>query len=167
MLIFMYLNRVFVLKNKLNLHHKFQIKMTNKLPFRIASVIMLLHALGHTMGTFGWKKTTDATKQSVIDQMLNHNFPFMGANHSFADAMDGYGFIGIFDLLFVAFMLWIIPKLQNGNISIAKWIAVVLGLKLIISGVLEYIYFFPLAAIMTTIAGVLTLYGYSTLSRNK
>ena len=141
--------------------------MSRKLPFRIASVIMMLHALGHTMGTLGWKKTTDATKQSVIDQMVTHNFPFMGANHSLADAMDGYGFIGIFDLALVAFLLWITPAIQYENARVGKWIAVVLGLKLVISGVIEYIYFFPLAAIMSAIAGVLTLYGYSTLLKNK
>jgi len=140
--------------------------MTSRLLFRIASVIMFLHALGHTMGALGWKKTTDATKQSVIDQMQNHNFPFMGANHSLADAMDGYGFIGIFDLALVAFLLWVIPTTQNGNASAGKWIAIALGLKLIISAVLEYVFFFPLAAMMTAMAGVLTLYGYFTLSRN-
>jgi hypothetical protein len=126
---------------------------------------MLFHTLGHTMGTLGWKKTSDATKQSVIDQMVNNHFPFMGANNSFADAMDGYGFIGISDLAFVTLVLWIISGAQSGNTNIAKWIALALGLKLVISAVLEYIYFFPLAAIMTAIAAVLTLYGYTTLSK--
>jgi len=119
------------------------------------------------MGTLGWKKTTDATKQSVIDQMVSHRFPFMGANDSFADAMDGYGFIGIFDLAFVAFLLWVIPNTQNGNTNVGKWIAIVLGMKLIIASVFEYIYFFPLAFIMTATAGVLTLYGYSTFFKSK
>jgi len=143
--------------------------MKPKLPFRIASMIMFLHAVGHTLGTLGWKKTTDATKQTVIDQMQSHNFPFMGANHSLADAMDGYGFIGIFDLAFVTFLLWIIPSLSTlqGNARIGGWIALVLGLKLMISAVLEYQFFFPLAAIMTAVAGVLSLYGYSILATQK
>ncbi len=81
----------------------------------------------------------------------------MGANHRFAETTDGYGFNGIFDLAFVTFLLWIIPNIQNGNASVGKWVAFVLGVKLIITGILEYKYFFPLAAIMTTIAGILRL----------
>lgn len=132
---------------------------------RIAAIIMLLHTVGHTFGTLGWKKTTDPKKQEVISQMTDNNFPFMGANHSFGDAMDGYGFTIILALLLDSKLLWMMARSYKTAPQLTRNILIFLGVLLLLQGVLELKYFFPLAASFTLISAALTLIAVSQIKK--
>jgi hypothetical protein len=132
---------------------------------RIAAIIMLLHTVGHTFGTLGWKKTTDAKKQEVISQMTDNSFPFMGANHSFGDAMDGYGFTIILALLLECILLWMMASSYKTAPQLTKNILVTLGILLLLQGVIELKYFFPLAASFTLVSAVLTLISVTQIKK--
>jgi len=111
---------------------------------------MLLHTIGHTFGTLGWKKTTDPAKQEVIKQMTGNKFPFMGANRSMDDAMDGYGFALISTWFLITAILW-----MCSNYALVINFLILISIILLLSGIIELIYFFPLAAAFTLITMLL------------
>jgi len=117
----------------------------------------LLHTIGHTFGTLGWKKTTDPAKQEVIKQMTGNKFPFMGANHSMGDAMDGYGFALILTLFLITAILWMSSTYAAKNPTLIINFLILLSIILLLSAIIELIYFFPLAAAFTFIAMLLTV----------
>jgi hypothetical protein len=104
--------------------------MKPKILLRIAAVLMLLHTIGHTFGTLSWKKTNDSVKQEVIKQMTSNKFPFMGATRSMGDAMDGYGFFGIVNLLLVTVILWIASNYISQHVALVNQILIALSIAL-------------------------------------
>jgi hypothetical protein len=131
--------------------------MKAKLLLRIASVIMLLHNVGHTIGHSGWKKAPEPEKQEVIKQMTDHTFPFMGAIHSMADYYDGYGYAGTLALLLFAAILWIASGVNEQNKGIIQKILVATAVILLAWGIDELIFFFPFAASFSFLACLLTV----------
>jgi hypothetical protein len=131
--------------------------MKPKIFLRIASILLILHDVGHTFGTLGWKKTSDPAKLEVIKQMTDKKFPFMGAVHSFGDAFDGYGFAVILALLLFAAILWISSNVTAQNVVLIKKILGWMSAVLLLWGIDELIFFFPLAATMTLIAMICTV----------
>ena len=131
--------------------------MTPKLLLRIAAIIMLLHAIGHTMGALTWKKTPDAAKQSVIESMTAHKFPFMGVERSMGEYYDGYGFACTLALLLIVVLLWITSNVAPHTTALVKNILVVLSFILLAWGIDELIFFFPFAAAFTLVSFLLTL----------
>ncbi|HTI60796.1 LIC_13387 family protein [Mucilaginibacter sp.] len=125
--------------------------MRPKILLRIASVIMLLHMLGHTMGALTWKDAPNAAVKQVIDGMLGNRFDFMGRSVSIGDFFAGYGYGMIGVLLLVSILLWLLSAEHNRRFILA------LGLFLLFLSIIEFIYFFPFAAAFSLLAGVTTL----------
>jgi hypothetical protein len=139
--------------------------MKPKLLLRIASVIMLLHTVGHTFGALSWKNAPNAAVAAVIAGMEREHFNFMGRSSTIAGFYEGYGFINIFVLLLLSVLLWLLSG-QAENPA-ARSISAVLGIFLVIMAACEYIYFFPLAAIMSLIAGVCVLLARGKFAANQ
>jgi hypothetical protein len=129
--------------------------MKAKLLLRIASVLIFLHVLGHTIGHSGWRHADDPQKQAVIDSMTGKTFPFMGAEKSMGDYYEGYGYASTVSLLFFAFVLWAASSSGANKFTINT--LAVLAVCLLLWGILELIYFFPFAAAFSLLAGLLTL----------
>ena len=125
---------------------------------RIAGGIMLLHTLGHTMGALTWNDAPNQAVKQVIDGMQSNQFDFMGRSSTLANFYAGYGYIMIGVLLFITILLW-----QLSATPVSK-IALSLGVLLLCMGVLEYIYFFPLAAAFSILSGLATIFAASRTS---
>ena len=130
--------------------------MKAKLLLRIASIVMLLHDLGHTFGHLTWKQSPDSAKQEVIKQMTDNKFPFMGAVRSMSEYYDGYGFAATLALLLIAALLWIASGVTEQNRVIVRRILVVVSIILLAWGIDELIFFFPFAASFTLLAFLMT-----------
>jgi hypothetical protein len=128
--------------------------MKAKVLLRIASILMLLHTAGHTIGAFTWKEAPNTRVARVIAGMQSEHFMFMGKSLTLASFFDGYGFGNIGVLLLVSILLWLLSTAVNRNMVL------VMGIFLIFFGVNELIYFFPFAAAFTLIAGLATLFAY-------
>ena len=124
--------------------------MKTKIFLRMASVMMLLHALGHTMGVLTWKQAPNARVAGVIAGMLNEHFDFMSRSVSVGMFFEGYGISMIFVLLLLTVLLW-----QLANAPVKNTLSV-MAIFLLALAVTEYIYFFPLAGTMTLVAGACT-----------
>jgi hypothetical protein len=143
--------------------------MKPKLLLKIASSLLLLHLLGHLMGTFAWKKSTEPVKEEVVRQMTVNKFPFMGADRSMANSMDGFCWAVSIALLFFALVLWLIAEEKPFPSNLSKKILTTISICLFCWSIDEFIFFFPLAALMSLFAAILSawgLYGLQTAKTN-
>jgi len=92
----------------------------------------------------------------VVHAMTDHRFPFMGAVHSFGDSFNGFGYIAEISLLLAAYLLWVCGSAVDSYPVISRKFSAALFIALFAQSLLEFIYFFPLAASMTLIAAVVT-----------
>ena len=122
--------------------------MQPKVLLRIGALLMLLHSIGHTFGAIGWTKAPNSKIAIVIQGMMTEQFVFMGRTASLAQFYSGYGISMILVLLFISMQLWLLA----GN----PYKKMLLLMAIFLSGLVicEYVYFFPLAALFTTLAAV-------------
>ena len=123
-------------------------KLKSKLLLRIAVVFMLLHTIGHTFGALSWSEPPNAKVAAVINGMQTEHFDFMGRSATLAQFYNGYGISMILVLLFVSIQLWLLAS------NPVKSMIVAMGVFLLIMGICEYIYFFPMAALFTVLSAV-------------
>lgn len=126
---------------------------------RVAAILILVHILGHSFGHMTWDTPEDPKLKEVVTAMKGYKADFMGANKSMGDYYNGYSL-----MIFVLFalgmvMLWMISGFVNEQRDIARKLLIPIGIAFIMFGVIEYLYFFPFAASMSFLAGVLTLLG--------
>lgn len=139
--------------------------MKAKYCLRAASVIMLLHDAGHTIGALTWRQATEPAKQEVIKQMTDKKFPFMGASRSMGEYYDGYGFASTLALLLIAILFWIVSNPNEQNKTISKKIIITVSIILFAWGLDELIFFFPFAAAFSLLSSVLGFYSLVLLNK--
>jgi hypothetical protein len=131
--------------------------MNSKLLLRIASILILVHLLGHTMGHLTWDKPEDTKMAGVVTVMKGYKAEFMGADRSMADYHNGYSLMifGLFGMSIV--IIWLASGFVNDNKVIAGKVLYPIGIVYLIFGIVEYIYFFPFAAVTSFVAGLLII----------
>ena len=132
---------------------------------RISSVLILIHAVLHTIGHLSWKTPAGAAYNEVVKQMTGPKFPVMGANRSLGEFFDGYGFFVTLALLLAAWFIWMASNLIENNPGIATRMLLPLTAFLFGLGIIEIIFFFPLAAGITLLAAILSLIAMFQLMR--
>ena len=130
--------------------------MKPKILLRIASLVIFLHAIGHTIGALTWKKDADPTIQQVVDDMISHKFIFMGALRSIGDFYEGYGITMTFVLLLVAVLLWQLSKFSVKYPVPTARLLISISLSLVVIALIEFRYFFFLPGTFSMIAGLLS-----------
>jgi len=128
--------------------------MKPKIPLRIASGLMLLHTIGHTMGALTWKQAPNARVAAVINGMQTEHFDFMGKSVSLGSFFEGYGF----SMIGVLLLLTVLLGLQSAAPD--RKMVLPLSLFQLFMAIIEIIYFFPFAAVISLLAGIFTLYAY-------
>ncbi len=117
---------------------------------------MGLHAAGHIFGISSWNKGSSSEEQFVIHAMTDHRFPFMGEMRSFADSFKGFGHIATVSLVLLAVLLWMTGSFAVQYATVGRKLSAVLFVGLFLQSILEFMYFFPAAALMTLAAALLT-----------
>jgi hypothetical protein len=84
--------------------------MKAAVPFRIAAVLLILFAAGHTYGFLHFQPPT-AEAMAVRAAMTNVTFHVGGREHSYADFYRGFGLFVTAYLLFAAVLAWELPRL--------------------------------------------------------
>lgn len=129
--------------------------MKAKLLLRIAAGMMLLHTVGHIFGTIEWENNPDPAVASVIKGMEDNQYDFMGRITTLASFYQGYCVVMIIVLLLLSVCLWLFSSTANAGLT--RKLVMVFSVFLLAMAVLEHIYFFPLAAGMTGVAGVTSM----------
>jgi len=111
------------------------------LPLRIASVISLVFSWGHTMGGFkGWSPVGD---NPVLASMKAFHFDVEGVSRSYYEFYRGFGFLLTVFLILQAVLLWQLASLAKNNRSAARRLAWSIFLASIPTGILSWIFLFP------------------------
>jgi len=139
--------------------------MTPKIILRAAAIIIFLHDIGHTMAVLTWKDDTDPKKMEVIKQMTENKFPFMGISRSMGEYFEGFGIHGILSLLLITLILWYVSDVRESNKNFNKKIILTVAVILLVWGIIELIYFFPLAASFSLISSLLGFYSLQLLNK--
>ena len=141
--------------------------MKPKLLLRLASGLILLHLVLHSIGQSSWKQTTDPIKQSVVSQMTDHKFPFMGTVRSMGDYFNGFGYATSIGLALMGVLLWMLSGSSKENVGLSSKLLAVLAVSLFVWSLDEFIFFFPFAACITLLAGLLTCIATLQLRQQK
>lgn len=131
--------------------------MKSRLLLRIAAVLIFIHLLGHGFGHSNWQQPEDAGMQEAVAAMKGHKAEFMGAVKSMADYYNGYSLMifGVFGMTIA--IVWLTSAIIKEHQKIARRVLIPVGITYLFFGIVEYIGFFPFAAIMSFAAGILIL----------
>ena len=124
--------------------------MTAKLLYRIAAIVLVLFAAGHTFGFLSFRPSS-AEGLAVYDAMNSVHFDFNGAARSYAGFYTGFGLMVTAYLLFCAFLAWHLGTLaasQPKAIGVLAWAFVAVQVT---SLVLSVVYFFLVPALLCAI----------------
>lgn len=124
--------------------------MNATLLLRIASVIGLLFALGHSGGA-PWTPSQAADAASVIQAMKSVSFDAMGSNRSYWEFYFGFG-VSISAYMFAqAAILWLLATLAKTNRASARPFVAVLLASSAANGFFAWRYFFVLPVILSVV----------------
>ncbi len=134
-----------------------------KIALRLGSVIMFLHAVGHTIGIATWKNADSKVPHEVIQSMVDANFDFNGAGGNMAQFYDGLGYASTIALILSSVLLWLVAT-ETDNPRFSVKVLVPITVFLLLLAMDEIIYFFPLAAAFSFVAAVLSVFAIVKLN---
>lgn len=127
--------------------------MNSKLLLRIASVVMLLHGIGHTMGVATWQKPGGDIPARVVEIMQTEQFSFMGKEGStMAGFYSGFGYANTVFLLFIAALLWVVSGRKEKSVIKTLWVT---ASAIVLLAIDEIIWFFPTAVVFCAVSATL------------
>jgi len=124
--------------------------MTARVLYRIAAVVFLLFAAGHTFGFLSFRPTS-AEGLAVFNAMNSVAFDFNGAVRSYGEFYTGFGLQVSAYLVFCAFLAWHLGSIaasQPKAIGVLAWAFVVVQLAIL---VLSVLYFFLVPALLSAV----------------
>jgi hypothetical protein len=124
--------------------------MTATLLYRIAAGVLLLFAVGHTLGFLTFRPAS-AEGLAVYDAMNSVRFEFDGAAHSYAGFYTGFGLTVTAYMLFSAFLAWHLGSLaarQPQAIGALAWVFAAVQVACL---VLSVLYFFLVPIVFSAV----------------
>ncbi len=109
------------------------------------------------MGHSKWDSPADPRLAEIVSAMKGYTGQFMGADYNMAEYYTGYSLMILFVYAITCVMIWFMSDLYTTHPPIAKRLLVPMGLGYFVFAILEFRYFFPLAAWMSVLAGILIL----------
>ena len=124
--------------------------MNATLIYRIASVLLVLFAAGHTFGFMRFKPSTPEAL-AVRDAMNNVHFQVRGADFSYGGFYTGFGVTITVYLLFSAFLAWHLGGLARAHpeaVGVLGWVFVAVQVAM---AVLSWLYFSIAPAVLSVL----------------
>lgn len=122
--------------------------MSSSWLYRIASALLVLFAIGHTLG---FSRTNIEGAESVAALMRTVHFAVQGSRRSYWDFYIGFGlFVTVF-LLFAAILSWELGGLTRETLQLVPAVTWGLAVCFLAVTVLSWMYFFPVPGIFSTL----------------
>jgi hypothetical protein len=128
-----------------------RVPISATLAYRVAAVLLLLFAVGHTLGFLGFRPSS-AEGLAVLESMNSVLFEFNGRNSSYGQFYKGFGLIVTAYLLFSSFLAWHLGGIARTHpraIGLLAWAFVFVQFACL---VLNVLYFFLVPVLLS--AGV-------------
>jgi hypothetical protein len=117
--------------------------------FRIASVLLLLFAVGHT---FGFRQNNpEWGADAVLDSMHSVHFDAQGFTRSYWDFFSGFGLFFAVFLLFAAVLAWLLSGLPPELSARVRSIAWALAMCFVAITALSWRYTFTIPIVFSTL----------------
>ena len=138
--------------------------MNATLLYRIAAVLLVLFAAGHTVGFLKFKPPTPAGV-SVLEAMNTVQFPIQGKPYTFGMFYEGFGLFASAYLLFAAFLAWDMGALARANSRALGALAWVFFFLHVASAVLSWRYFLLPPVVLSVLIAVCTGWAAALLAK--
>jgi hypothetical protein len=127
--------------------------MNAPLLYRIASVLLVLFAAGHTLGFLKFKAPTPEGV-AVREAMANVVFSVRGKTFTYERFYVGFGLFITVSLLFSAFVAWHLSILASRNPQAIGFLGWVFFAVQLASLALSWMFFFPITAVFSGLVAV-------------
>lgn len=124
--------------------------MNSSLLLRIASVIGLLFALGHSMGS-PWTPVNEPAPASVVEAMKSISFDAMGSNRTYWDFYFGFGVSISIYLFLQAAVLWLLATLSKTQPTFVRPFVVVFLVAYAVNVYVTWRYFFVVPLVLSIV----------------
>jgi hypothetical protein len=139
--------------------------MKPKLLIRIAAFCVLFFTVGHSIGHFKRKSTTDPLQQEVIKKMEEHKFALGPQMRSYDDIFTGMSLNLSIALLAFTLLLWISSNIAGRDAKTGIQILLPILLGLLLFTFTGFKYFFIVPAITCLVASCLIAYSILLLRK--
>ena len=134
--------------------------MTTTLWLRIASIIMLLFTVGHSMG--GLQRWSPMGDNEVLRQMTAVRFDTMGASRTYLDFFMGFGWSISIVMLLQTVLLWQLSSLARTNATAVRPMIAVFVIATLATGVIAWRFIFPVPALFSAALVIALVVAYVT-----
>ena len=126
--------------------------MKASLLYRTASVLLILFALGHTLG---FRRVDPCWKlDSIIVALRSTHFEVQGLNRTYWDFYVGFGLFVTVLLLFTAILTWQLGGLPKDHLSEMRLVAWSLAACFVVVTFLSWKYFFIVPVIFSGVVAI-------------
>ena len=134
--------------------------MTTSLLLRIASIISLLFAAGHTLG--GRHDWSPAGETDVLHAMRTVRFEVLGVSRTYLDFYRGFGFTLSVYMLLQAVVLWQLASLARSEPSRVRGMVASFAVASVAVGLLSWKFIFPLPVVFSAVLAVCLVIAFLT-----
>jgi hypothetical protein len=121
--------------------------MKTTLCLRIASVLAIIHAILHTVGSVVSKPNNGAPEIAIIDAMKSRSFNVMGSMRTYWDFFYAYGWLLGLALLVEGILFWQLATIAKTNAASIRPIIMLFCINFLITTVIAWKYFFIAPAV--------------------
>jgi len=121
--------------------------MTTTPLLRIAAVISLFFAAGHTLG--GMEKWSPMGENEVLKAMATVRFDTMGVDRSYLDFFMGFGWTISVAILLQSALLWQMASLARSDAMQVRPMIAMFALATLASGLIAWRFIFPVPALFS------------------
>ena len=121
--------------------------------YKIASLLLLLFAAGHTFGFLRFRPPS-VEGRAVYEAMNSVHFQVRGSSFSYGGFYRGFGLSITVNMLFLAFLSWYLGALAGSNPRASATLGWALCAVQVVSLVLSWVYFSAVPATLSALVAI-------------
>jgi len=122
--------------------------------YRVASILFVLFALGHTYGFLSFRPSS-AEGRAVYESMNSVHLVVRGQDYTYGGFYRGFGLSATISLLFWAFLCWYLGELAWTNPAVIGTLGWAFFAAQVAGAVLGFLYFGPPARVLSLLVALL------------
>ena len=130
-------------------HALMGVLVSTRVWLRIAAIVSLLFAVGHTLG--GMQNWSPVADNPVLQSMRTVHFAVMGVNRSYLDFFIGFGYSLSVSMFLQSVLLWMLSNLAHTHAAIARPMIAAFAVSAALSGLIAWRYIFPVPALFSLV----------------
>jgi hypothetical protein len=125
---------------------------------RIAAVIALLFAAGHTLG--GRKDWSPIGETEVLQAMRTQSYEVMGQSRTYLDFYRGFGYALSVDQVLTAVLLWFLAGIANTHPAQARPLIGAFAVAQLAGAYIAWRFIIPIPAVLALVLGIVLVLAF-------